>query len=190
MGNGKDESERNKRELENSIVPDVENMDEILKSENEIRMELLEAFDKVEADYRTGKVAYDGYTRSAFYNEQRINMEFTIGEIEFVSLNEISSGELYDSKGRKLESYQDIDLGGEKLAEDGLMETGKSYMIRVRDNSGLETRNLYYLVKIANDGVGELRWICFTKNEQIPKDLLEDGDIDLELTENGGYPNE
>ena len=32
--------------------------------------------------------------------------------MEFVELNQISSGDIYDSRGRKLESSEDIDLGG------------------------------------------------------------------------------
>ena len=35
-----------------------------------------------------------------------------VGSMEFVELNQINSGDIYDSKGRKLESSNEIELGG------------------------------------------------------------------------------
>ena len=43
------------------------------------------------------------------------------------------------------------------------------------------SQNFYYLVKIADNGVGEMKWICFTENEDEQKrdtSFLQASDFD------------
>ena len=171
---------RKNKEIENDyIVSDVENIEEIMSNERKIRKDLLNVFNSVEADYKAGKAKYDGYERSAFYNEQRINEKLENESIEFANLNEIVSGELYDTKGRKIENYTDINLNGKRVEIVSLIETGKSYIVRVHDLYSPGTRNYYYLIEITEDGVKDLEWICFTEGETDSDNLMENegGDI-------------
>ena len=101
--------------------------------------------------------------------------------MEFVELNQINSGDIYDSKGRKLESSED-----QGQVVHGLIETGTSYVVRVQYYSSIGSQNFYYLVKITDNGVGEMKWICFTENENIRNDdeLFNEDGYESNLDEN------
>ena len=55
-------------------------------------------------------------------------------------------------------------------SENGLIEEGKYYVVRVRSYSGIGSLNYYYMIKVTNNGVGEMKWLCFTENESIRDD--------------------
>ena len=68
----------------------------------------------------------------------------------------------------------------------GLIETGNSYVVRVQSYSSIGSQNFYYLVKITDNGVGDIKWICFTENEDIRNDdeLFNEDGYESNLDEN------
>ena len=68
----------------------------------------------------------------------------------------------------------------------GLIETGNSYVVRVQSYDTIGSQNFYYLVKITDNGVGEIKWICFTENEDIRNDyeLFNEDTLETNLDEN------
>jgi len=182
---------RNKTNVSNNAnISDNSTIGDILKVEKNVAADLKTAFDKLENDYQKGKASYSGYTRSAFYNEQRMEMAFEKGTVSYVKFDQIQNGDIYNTKGEKLKSYKDIDLAGEIVADDSLMETGKSYIIKVEHYFDSNGQNFYYLAKVSDSGISELRWICYTENEETAEEILRDsfdGDItDMESTDEYG----
>ena len=132
--NNKKSSLKSKSNIQEKIISE-----RIKQISSQIEKEIKTALDEVEADYKSAKEGYSGYTRGDFYNEQRMSEHMENAKLEFVNLNEVDLEKVYDLQENKIEdlSLEDteklksLDNNLVNLATNGYdMEVGKNYLLR------------------------------------------------------------
>lgn len=135
--------------------------------ELEVHNEIKKAIDNVEETYQVAHSNHSAYKRSDFYNEQRLNETMSNGTIEFVDANEVSTENLYDISGKKIES---VSARVSNLANKSSFQTG-NLLLRCKSSMGQYT--FYYLVTVGNKGLESYEYIFYSKYEAFTEIELE-----------------
>jgi hypothetical protein len=171
----------NKRNSKNESIDRVFNGNsEVLEIEAELNSKIKNAFSEVEESYESGVKSYSDYTRSDFYNETRLNKNMTSGELSFVDTNDIDTENLYDTLGNKQENLPSTKVNNKEvdISNSNIIEAENYYLLRCTSSS---IYTYYYIIKITSSGTLELTWYCYTENEIIDDDLINN-DLEDDLS--------
>jgi hypothetical protein len=143
--------------------------------EAEFREKVKNTFAEVQSQFNAGKSINSKLTIDAYYNETRLNMAMEDGEIEFVDLDDIPTGDLnlYDLEGKLLAEAPTPTFNGEEieLSSSTIIENGNYYLLRCNSQDNIYT--FYYVVQFDKSGTISMDWLCYTENE-VTDDLEND----------------
>lgn len=142
------------------VVQEI-NLEEINLQEQQIREEVKNALNECEKDYQEGISKYSEYTRGDFYNETRLNLAMKETTLSFVTFEKIDKDKAYNVSGEKISELPDTIYD---IDENDYIEDEKYYILRCTTNTDYI---FYYIVSIYQNGISDLEWYCFTKNEDI-----------------------
>jgi uncharacterized membrane protein len=141
--------------------------------EAEFREKVKNAFAEVQIQYNDDKKIDSKITIDGYYNETRLNMAMEDGEIEFVDLDDIPTGDLnlYDLKGKLLAEVPTSTFNGEEveISSPTIIENGNYYLLRCSSQDSIYT--FYYVVQFDKTGTISMDWLCYTENEIVNDNL-------------------